>query len=75
MTAVRAALAARNTPKSAVLRVAKGFYTGSKREGVKAGAESVGREECSRGCFVAALFGPPRQTFERRAPEPNAFAR
>jgi hypothetical protein len=42
-TAVLAAQAAKDTPKSAVMRVASGFYTGSKRAGVKAGAEFMGR--------------------------------
>lgn len=42
-TALLAAQAAKDTPKSAVLRTASGFYTGSKRAGVKAGAEFVGR--------------------------------
>lgn len=42
-TAILAAQAAKETPKSAVLHTAKGFYTGSKRAGVKAGAEFIGR--------------------------------
>jgi hypothetical protein len=42
-TAMLAAQAAKDTPKSAVLRVPSGFYTGSKRAGVKAGAEFIGR--------------------------------
>ena len=42
-TAILAAQAAKDTPKSAVLRTPSGFYTGSKRAGVKAGAEFVGR--------------------------------
>ncbi len=42
-TAIHAAQAAKDTPKSAVLRTPSGFYTGSKRAGVKAGAEFIGR--------------------------------
>lgn len=42
-TAILAAQAAKDTPKSAVLRTPSGFYTGSKRAGVKAGAEFIGR--------------------------------
>jgi hypothetical protein len=42
-TARLAAQAAKDTPKSAVMRTASGFYTGSKRAGLKAGAEFIGR--------------------------------
>ncbi len=50
-TAQAAALAAKDNPKTAVLRTVAGFYTGSKRAGEKAGATFMGR--------VGALLAKP----------------